>query len=149
MLPHAIFRYIYIFFSIYAALTDAKTGSLPRLWLWAAIAVSCLGQLIFGGTIAALIALLGCALGLLIFSLAFFLSGRRLGLADVWYAGLAGSVLGPLWWYPAILAACLAALLFAALRRRRSVRFIPFMAAGSIAALLAGWRSLPGGMSGW
>ncbi|GHV88910.1 hypothetical protein AGMMS50267_12700 [Spirochaetia bacterium] len=90
MHTYAIFRYIYIFFSIYAALTDAKTGSLPRLW--AAIAVSCLGQLIFGGPTAALTAALGCALGLLVFSLAFFLSGRRLGLADVRYAGLAASI---------------------------------------------------------
>ncbi|GHV77497.1 hypothetical protein AGMMS49942_23180 [Spirochaetia bacterium] len=87
-------------------------------------------------------AVLGCALGLAIFFLAFFMSGKKLGLADVWYAGLMGSVLGPVWWFPAIIAACLSALIYYAItRRRQPIAFIPFMAAGSILAL--------GGLKGW
>jgi prepilin signal peptidase PulO-like enzyme (type II secretory pathway) len=149
MHKYAVFRGIYIFFSIYLAFLDARTGYLPRLLLWGAIAASCLGQFFLGGKMAGINAILGCALGLLIFSLAFFISGKKLGLADVWYAGLLGSVLGPVWWYPAVFAACLAALLFAVTRRRRSVRFIPFMAGGGILALLIGWDSVPGGVGGW
>jgi prepilin signal peptidase PulO-like enzyme (type II secretory pathway) len=59
----------------------------------------------------------------------------KLGLADVWYAGFAGAVFGPVWWFLVCILACVLALVFMLALRIRSVVFIPFMAAGGFIAL--------------
>jgi prepilin signal peptidase PulO-like enzyme (type II secretory pathway) len=79
---------------------------------------------------------IGGVLGIIVFLPAFFISGKRLGLADVWYAALSGIVLGPLRWYPAVLLSCVFGFLFIVISRRRSIPFIPCMAAGSGAILI-------------
>jgi hypothetical protein len=120
----------FFLFSVVISIQDAVTGTVSRLWLWTAL----LAALLLQGVIQAAVpvaALVGGLLGVTVFFLAFFCSGRRLGLADVWYAGLMGIVLGPLWWYAAIGSACIYSLLFFAATRRRSAAFIPFMTAGS------------------
>jgi prepilin signal peptidase PulO-like enzyme (type II secretory pathway) len=145
MLNYAVFRSIYIILSIYLAYIDIKAGYVSRLLLWGAIGVSCVGQFLLGGNFALLYAILGSILGVVVFFLAFFVSGKKLGLADVWYAGLMGSALGPVWWFPAVFIACFVALIYYAITRsRQPIPFIPCMAIGSILILLVGWNSLPG-----
>jgi prepilin signal peptidase PulO-like enzyme (type II secretory pathway) len=64
--------------------------------------------------------------------LAYFLSGKKLGLADVWYSALIGFVHGLWRWYFAIGIACIIGVVFILISRRRKIPFIPFMAIGSI-----------------
>jgi prepilin signal peptidase PulO-like enzyme (type II secretory pathway) len=133
---------LYGLFSLYVSLADIKTGFIPRpLMLWAIVFFIILKSLFFGVS-GFRTALLGGLAGSLVFLGVFFWSRKKLGLADVWYACIMGVILGPFRWYQAISAACAAGLCFMILFRRRSVPFIPFMAAGN-AALLA-WRLLAG-----
>jgi hypothetical protein len=121
----------FILFSLIISVQDVLTGAVSRLSLWAAL----LAALLLQGLVKAglpLSALAGGLVGIAVFSLAFFLSGRRLGLADLWYAGLMGIVFGPLWWHAAIAFACLYALVFFLFSHHRSLPFIPFMTAGSL-----------------
>jgi prepilin signal peptidase PulO-like enzyme (type II secretory pathway) len=75
-------------------------------------------------------------MGIGLFLLAFFASRRRLGLADVWYSGLIGMVLGPLWWYPAVFAACASVALVVIYLRKPAIPFIPCMALGSLVTVV-------------
>jgi prepilin signal peptidase PulO-like enzyme (type II secretory pathway) len=79
--------------------------------------------------------LIGGLLGMGMFLLAYLVSGKKLGLADIWYAGLIGIVLEPLLLYAALGVSCVLAIGFILISKKRSVPFIPFMAAGSFAVL--------------
>jgi prepilin signal peptidase PulO-like enzyme (type II secretory pathway) len=126
--------FIFCLFSVIIAVIDIKTGSVPR------VAFLCAFVLFFAFNLFLdreflFLSLAGVFVGIGLFLPAFFVSGKKLGLADVWYSGLIGMVLGPLWWYPAIFAACVAGFGFIAVTKRRSVPFIPCMAFGGVVML--------------
>ncbi|HPY53180.1 MAG TPA: prepilin peptidase [Treponemataceae bacterium] len=101
---------------------------------------------------------LGLVLGLAVFYAVRVVSKLKLGLADVWFSGAMGAFLGYLGWYAAIAISCLFALSWifslAVLRKIRAkhegqkeisllktfrqiqIPFIPFLASGSLCALL-------------
>jgi prepilin signal peptidase PulO-like enzyme (type II secretory pathway) len=126
-----------LFFSIFSfaiAVSDLKTGRLPRIAFVFAFPVFFVLCLLTENSQSVVIMLVGALLGLVIFLLAFFVSGKRLGLADVWYASLIGLVLGPYWWYAAVFCACIAGIVYILVSGRRKIPFIPLMALGSVVA---------------
>jgi hypothetical protein len=130
MLSGALYFSFFVF-SIIISIQDTITGSVSRSCLWAAAVVALLLRWVMNATFPT-VALIGGMVGIAVFFLAFFCSGQRLGLADVWYAGLMGIVFGPLWWYVAIGSACIYTLIWLLVTRRRSAPFIPFMTAGGL-----------------
>jgi Flp pilus assembly protein protease CpaA len=126
----------FLLFSLIATIQDLQSGQVSRVLLWGGIAVMLLIQAFQAWTLF-LPALGGTALGLGMFLLVWFLSGKKLGLADVWYAGLLGAALGPLWLYPAIGAACLFAFACFLISRNKSIPFIPSMALAGLATFIA------------
>lgn len=82
-------------------------------------------------------------LGFGLFWLVRHLTKGKLGLADVWYAGAMGAVLG--WWplQAALGLAVLAALAAFGLGARRRLAFLPFLWGASVASGL--WFLLQGG----
>jgi prepilin signal peptidase PulO-like enzyme (type II secretory pathway) len=133
---------LFCIFSSGIAVMDIKTGSVPRVMFLCAFALFFVFYLLDQGRNLLFLPAAGCIMGIGLFLLAFFISGKKLGLADVWYSGLIGVVLGPVWWYPAIFAACAAGLGWFLCVKRRSIPFIPCMAFGSMTALLVKgvWR---------
>lgn len=131
----AFFYSIYLVFSALFAVQDIRTGGVPRAALWLSIAASLLAQYFLFDKIKIFTALAGCGTGLFVFTLAYYCSKKQLGLADVWYAALIGSVFGPLPWFAVIALSCVSALTFMLIRKERRVPYIPFMAASSALAL--------------
>jgi prepilin signal peptidase PulO-like enzyme (type II secretory pathway) len=137
-----ILAVVYLLFSAYLSYQDIRDGQVPRRVLWLGI-LGILGlRTLIQGLGALPEALGGGLLGLAIFLLAYWCTGKKLGLADVWYAGLTGAALGPWWWFAGIAAACVLGIGYCVARRRRMVPFIPFMAAGSLAVLPFAWFRL-------
>jgi prepilin signal peptidase PulO-like enzyme (type II secretory pathway) len=127
-----------IFFSIFSfaiAMSDVKTGMVPRIAFTFALPVFFALCLLSEDSHSPVIMLAGALLGLIVFLLAFIISGKKLGLADVWYAALAGLVLGPWWWYAAIFCACIAGIIYILVSGHRKIPFIPLMAFGNAAAI--------------
>ena len=132
-----LYKIIFLIFSIIIALADIKTGEVPRIAFYIAFPFFFIFRLlqndlyslgsIFGGSL----------IGLLVFLLAFFLSRKMLGLADVWYSALIGLILGPWWWYAAMSCACVAGIICIIVLKRRKIPFIPLMALGSIVVIIA------------
>jgi hypothetical protein len=125
-----VYTLVFAVFSLAIAGADIKTGAVPRVAFIAAFPVFCTLRALRGDLSGALA---GAAIGLGVFALARLITGGRLGLADVWYAGLIGVVAGPLWWYPAILVACVGGIVWILITRQRSIPFIPCMALGGLA----------------
>ena len=104
-------------------------GEIARIHLWVAIiATLCVKEPIavwenFGGA----------ALGILLFSLAYYISKKRLGLADIWFSGFIGAFLGIVKWYAAVSIACILALLFfiCGRNKQKTLPFIPFLSIGA------------------
>ena len=129
-------KILFVLFSFLIAFKDIKTGVVPRVAFLLAFPlffVLCLTQADPRSPVALATSAL---LGLSVFILAFFISGRKLGLADVWYSALVGLVLGPWRWYAAVGCACVAGIIFILVSKRRRIPFIPLMALGSIAAII-------------
>jgi prepilin signal peptidase PulO-like enzyme (type II secretory pathway) len=127
---------IYMAFSLFSlviSILDVRTGSVSRFLLWGGMLSFFFLKFLMPGKMVE--SAVGGVLGIAIFLLAFFISKKRLGLADVWYAGLIGIVLGPVRWYPAILLSCLLGIGAALISRRRTIPFIPCMAVGSYVIL--------------
>ncbi|GHT57787.1 hypothetical protein FACS1894109_10690 [Spirochaetia bacterium] len=125
----------YVLFSVYISLLDIRTGRIPRLLLWAAILLALLLKILITPGSLPLGSLTGGLLGTALFLLAYLVSGKKLGLADVWYAGLIGIVLEPLRLYAALGVSCVLAIVFILITKKHSIPFIPFMAAGSFSML--------------
>jgi prepilin signal peptidase PulO-like enzyme (type II secretory pathway) len=142
MVVRFLLAVLYLTFSLYLALRDIRHGEVSRVLLWLALLTALAGQVLGRGLAALPAAAGGGALGIGFFLLVFFCSGKKLGLADVWYSGLIGVVLGPLWWFGGIILACLGAIGYCVISRRRTVPFIPFMAAGSAAVMPLAWGSV-------
>jgi prepilin signal peptidase PulO-like enzyme (type II secretory pathway) len=119
-------------FSFVIALLDIKIGSAPRIAFIVAFSVFFTLNILKAEYYPLLVSIAGMLIGLFVFFLAFFISKKKLGLADIWYSGLIGLVLGPFWWYPAIGIACLTGVAYLFIFKKRRIPFIPFMAVGSI-----------------
>ena len=132
MIPAILIKSLFAIFSFAIAAGDFKTGMVPRIaFVFAFPAFFALG-LLRDGPLSPWEALAGALLGLTVFLLAFFISGKKLGLADVWYSALAGLVLGPWWWYAAMSCACVGGIIYILVSKRRQIPFIPLMAIGSV-----------------
>jgi hypothetical protein len=125
---------LYVLFSGYISFLDITTGHVPRLLLWSAVAGALLLKTIIAVKLMPM-ALAGGVLGTGLFLLAYIVSGKKLGLADVWYAALIGVVFGPFLLYASLGVSCVIAIIFILLTKKRSIPFIPFMAAGSFSML--------------
>ena len=128
-----------LFFAIFSsllALMDIKTQSVPRTAFAFAFPFFLCLKLLPASQFALRQSFSGLFAGLLIFLAVFFVSGKKLGLADVWYSALAGFVLGLRYWYMAVGAACTAAIIYIIVFKKRRIPFIPFLALGSISMLI-------------
>jgi prepilin signal peptidase PulO-like enzyme (type II secretory pathway) len=131
-----IFYLAFFLFSVFISIADIKTGTVSRCFMWlSAVALFLLKYAAYGKSIL-LLSVIGCAIGLLVFYLAYYCSRKKLGLADVWYAGIMGIVLGAVYWYPAVIVACIFAVISMVFMRKKSLPFLPFMAAGTWIVLL-------------
>ena len=120
----------FIVFSLFISILDFKTGEVPRLaFIFAFPALFTMA--LFSESHLPKKALAGALLGLFVFLLAYLISGKKLGLADVWYSALIGMMLGPLGWYAAIINACISGAFFMLVSKKRQIPFIPFLAFGS------------------
>jgi prepilin signal peptidase PulO-like enzyme (type II secretory pathway) len=122
-------KILFIIFSAIIAAADIKRGAVPRILFIAAFPLFTV-LIIFSHT-PFQESVIGFLTGLLVFLLAFFISKKRLGLADVWYSALIGLVLGPWRWYAAIGIACAAGIAYIFILKKRKIPFIPCMALGA------------------
>jgi len=127
--------FIKLFFSIFSfsiALSDVKTGMVPRIAFVLAFPVFFALCLLAEEPCPPEILVTGALIGFFVFLAAYFVSGKKLGLADVWYSALIGLVLGPWLWYAAVFFACIAGITYMLAFKKRKIPFIPLMALGSI-----------------
>ena len=132
-----LWKIIFVIFSAAIAAADIKTGRVPRLAFVFAFPLFFVLKLLLDEHLPAWEPIVGGLTGFTIFLLVFFISGKKLGFADVWYSGLIGIVLGPWLWYAAIGSACIAGLIYFFISKQLRIPFIPFMALGSIIVCLA------------
>jgi len=132
MAPKFLCTALFIIFSFLIAFVDLKTGAVPRLAFALAFPIFFALKTILLGWDHLWGSIIGILLGLIIFLAVFFILKGKLGLADVWYSALIGMMLGPWWWYAAVSAACFTGIIYMVFSKKRSIPFIPFMAAGSI-----------------
>ena len=129
-------KVLFAVFSIIIAAADIKTGKVPRLAFVIAFPFFLVLALLQNEIRLPMTVLAGALLGFLVFLLAYFVSGKKLGLADVWYSALIGLVLGPWWWYAAMGCACVCGIVYIMVSKRRKIPFIPLMAFGSFAMII-------------
>jgi hypothetical protein len=129
-----VVKMLFFLFSSAIALSDLKNGEVPRIAFVFAFPVFFVLCLLSKNYHSALVMLAGALLGLSVFLFAFLISGKKLGLADVWYSTLIGMVLGPWLWYAAMFCACIAGIVYILVSGRRKIQFIPLMALGNIVA---------------
>jgi len=134
MIPEILIKLLFSIFSFAIAFSDIKTGMVPRIAFVFAFPVFVVLCLLSEVSHPPEVLALGVMLGLFVFLAAYFVSGKKLGLADVWYSALIGLVLGPWLWYAAVSCACIAGIIFMLVSKKRKIPFIPLMAIGSIAA---------------
>ena len=125
MLSYSIFILICVYFSY----QDIAYGEIKRIYLYAVIAVT----LCVKAPFAAWESFGGAVLGMLLFLFAYYISKKRLGLADVWFSGFIGAFLGIVKWYAAVSIACILALLFfiCGRNKQKTLPFIPFLSIGA------------------
>jgi len=128
----------FVIFSGLIAISDIRTNCVPRLAFICAFFIFLPLKFLIYEEQMLIESFIGCMAGLMIFLFTYFITGKKLGLADVWYSALAGMVLGPWKWFAAIGCACLTGIAVILLRKKREIPFIPHMAAGSIIMLFIG-----------
>ena len=124
----------FIAFSAIISFSDIKTGAVMRFAFVLAFPFFIMLKIIYK-PVHFQNSLIGLLAGLIIFSLVYLLSRKRLGLADVWYSALIGLLFGFWQWYTAIGIACITGIFFILIFKHRKIPFIPFMAIGSILVL--------------
>jgi prepilin signal peptidase PulO-like enzyme (type II secretory pathway) len=134
MISGLVVKILFFIFSFAIALSDIKSGMVPRIAFVIAFPVFFALCLLSLNSQSAVVMLAGALLGVSVFLFAFIISGKKLGLADVWYSALIGLVLGPWLWYAAMCCACTAGIVYIIVSGRRRIPFIPLMALGSVAA---------------
>ena len=125
----------FIIFSALVSYSDIKTRAVPRIAFIMAFLFFIVIKFFFDALGQILQSITGFLAGLLIFILTYFLSKKKLGLADVWYSALIGLVLGLMSWYAAIGIACIVGIIFILISGQHTIPLIPFMATGSILVL--------------
>ena len=147
MVSVMLIKTLFILFSIIITMIDIKTGEVPRVVFITAflffifLKALVLEKALVNEGIPLFESFIGFFEGLLVFLQARIVSGKKLGLADVWYSALTGLVLGPKWWYAAIGAACFTGIIYILAVKRREIPFITFMALGStVMSFIQGWR---------
>ena len=133
MIPELVVKIFFFIFSFAIALSDIKTGMVPRIAFAFAFPVFFTFRLLSDDAHSAAALAAGALLGLFVFLAAYLVSRKKLGLADVWYSSLIGLVLGPWWWYAAMFCACSAGIIYMLVSKKRRIPFIPLMAFGSVA----------------
>jgi prepilin signal peptidase PulO-like enzyme (type II secretory pathway) len=128
-------KVLFALFSCAIALCDIKTGMVPRIAFILAFPFFFILKMLKTEEPFIIEALTGTLFGLFVFIFAFFISRKKLGLADVWYSGIIGLVFGPYWWYAAMGIACIAGIIYILASKKRIIPFIPLMAFGSIAVI--------------
>ena len=131
MIPDVILRIIFILFSLFIAICDYKTETVPRIAFIIILPVLIIMSVISNTATWSIIN--GAVTGLIIFFIIYLFTGKKLGLADVWYSGIIGLVLGPVLWHIAIILACILGVLYIIISKRSKIPFIPCMAIGGIA----------------
>jgi hypothetical protein len=132
---------LYVILAVYAALSliysfeDLRRGEIPRLSMWCGILLIIGSRFLLLNLRQGLFGLSGFTAGFSIYYFIYRLLKGKLGLADVWYSAFTGCVFGPVWWNGVSLCGCIFALVYMRVHRIGSVSFIPFMAAGGIAAI--------------
>ena len=132
MISGIFWKLLFAVFSLTIAISDIKTNRVPRAAFIIAFPVLLVLKLFSDEQLPYWEPIAGCMAGFFIFILVFFVSGRKLGLADVWYSTIIGLVLGPWWWYAAMGGACITGIMYVFITKQRRIPFIPFMALGSI-----------------
>ena len=122
----------FLLFSIFISYLDIKQGSVMRIYFLIAFIIIFLQKIFFLQSENLIPSFFALFTGLILFGLAYFISKKKLGLADVWYSGLIAFVFGIRLWYNAIIIACLLGLFFILFFRKQKIPFIPFMTIGSI-----------------
>jgi len=125
-----LLKLLFIIFSCFIAVFDIKTGGVPRIYFIIAFPVFFI--LMVFSNLPLVEAVVGLFAGLFAYLLAYFISGKKLGLADVWYSALSGLVLGSPRWGMAIIIGCAAGIIFILVFKQRKIPFIPCMALGAI-----------------
>jgi hypothetical protein len=125
-------KVLFALFSIFIAISDVYKGVVPRIAFMVGFPVFLAVIILQEGYSLLWVNFAGAFIGLFIFAIAYFVSGKKLGKADIWYSGIIGLVLGPVWWYPAIGIACIAGVTWIIVSKKRQIPFIPCMAAGGI-----------------
>jgi prepilin signal peptidase PulO-like enzyme (type II secretory pathway) len=134
MISVFLIKILFSIFSFAIALSDIKTGMVPRVVFVIAFPVFAVLCLLSEDPRPPVVLAAGALLGFSVFLTAYFVSGKKLGLADVWYSALIGLVLGPWLWYAAVFCACIAGIIYMLAFKKRKIPFIPLMAIGSFAA---------------
>ena len=132
MIKAVVFITLFAIFSALISAVDIKTGMIPRVLFIAAFPLFAALKMLLTEDSPPLVAIGGALPGLVVFLLARYFSGGRLGLADVWYSALIGLVLGPVRWYAAIGLACVLGALYILVSKQQRIPFTPMMALGSI-----------------
>ena len=126
-----LLKVIFAIFSGVISVADIKSGAVPRLAFICAFPIFFIIKAAQEG-IPPWSSIVGVLVGLFVFLLAFFISGKKLGLADVWYSGIIGLALGYEAWFWALCLACITGIAYILVFKKQQIPFIPFMAFGSI-----------------
>jgi prepilin signal peptidase PulO-like enzyme (type II secretory pathway) len=124
-------KILFSIFSFAIALSDIKTGMVLRVAFVLAFPVFTVLCLLSEDPRPPEALATGALLGLFVFLVSYLVSGKKLGLADVWYSALIGLILGPWLWYTAIFCACVAGIIYMLAFKKHKIPFIPLMALGS------------------
>lgn len=141
MAMEALYKALFAIFSLLIAGSDIKTGAVPRIAFLISFPFFFILKSFLPEENSFLDSFAGAFIGLSIFLIAFAISGKKMGLADVWYSALIGLVLGPWWWYAATGSACLSGMIYLLVSKKRKIPFIPLMAVCSVAiSIIKVWQ---------
>ena len=126
---------VFVSVCVYFSYQDIVYGEIKRIYLYTAIIIA----LCVKAPAAVWESFAGAGLGILLFLLAYYISKKQLGLADIWFSGFVGAFLGIIKWYAAMSIACMLALIFFICNRnkRKILPFIPFLSVGACTTELA------------
>ena len=132
MIPEVFTVTLSSIFSFAIAFSDIKTGTVPRIAFVFAFPVFFTLCLLSKDPHSPAVLAASALLGLFVFLSVYLVSGKKLGLADVWYSALIGLVMGPWRWYVAVFCACIAGIIYMIAFKKHKIPFIPLMALGSV-----------------
>ena len=122
MIPEVIICVVFAVFSVFMTVQDIKTQKVSRWCSVTLLVVAVVARLVFcvGDERVGFVA--SAAIGLLVFEAVRLIVKKRLGLADVFYSGSSGALLGFDMWLASCAIACAAAAGVIYLRVRKATR---------------------------